>query len=753
MARLRKPSTIEAVPVLMPPPTTSKTPARTSPRKANTNALRETPSKRNLRYTSDQDDEISILIPKMPAGGAGTPKQRIRVLRPVASNSRLLRRLSDESIRSPEKRKPRERDSWREEVKGSRYSKDLAKIVGRRGVKSGRIEGKIEMEKEVDADMTRMTLEETKEVDIEETLAEDEALDQSLWCGDVEEGAVKKAAVDAEDEQGVEASRETQIASPVEKDEEDEDEDPVVDVRNRRRQVQARIIESDTEEEDEDAVVTAMSRSRQVQLQTKPVEPLTSLRPPFRKGHSAISNWTQEVIDLTDSPEPQASFVLPALPQPRARSIIPCAASSRPTSSASNDMNAILHFSPTPTKQRSPRKVPPISRPSTPPAAPPSPTKLVSPSKKKPRIPLAPALRPSLDAFWSPEVVNNWNDKHSPSKPLLSPKKEKWLQSLEKQDLGLLSDSDISIPSPTTSPRKKKANTQSPVKNVVSDTTSPTVAQIRAQRKAFSASKHALAESFVAELDAAIASSRISTLSRQTGGIKLVWSKTLKTTAGRANWRRETFRVRTGPLPTDIREEARHHCSIELAEKVIDDEERLYNVLAHEYCHLTTFMISEQRNNPHGAEFKNWGRQVSARFAHLGVQVTTKHSYQIEYKYIWRCGTCAYEFKRHSKSVDPERHSCGRCKGRLVQVKPVPRAAKGPEGKPREKSEYQVFVKQNFGRVKKEMEGLGLDVQMGKVMEAVAREYRLEKERKAKETEEAVEEVDLAFGALVIGDE
>jgi predicted SprT family Zn-dependent metalloprotease len=408
------------------------------------------------------------------------------------------------------------------------------------------------------------------------------------------------------------------------------------------------------------------------------------------------------------------------------------------------------YSSPTPTKQRSPRKAPPVVRPSTPPVAPPSPTKLVSPSKKKPRIPPAPTLRPSLDAFWAPEVVNDWNDKHSPSKPLLSPKKEKWIQSLEKQELGLLSDSDVSFASPTTSPRKKKT-AGSPVEGA---TDSPTVAQIRAQRKAFSETKHALADSFILEIDATITSSRISSMSQQTGGIKLVWSKTLKTTAGRANWRRETFRIRTGPLPNDFREEARHHCSIELAEKVIDDEERLYNVLAHEYCHLTTFMISEQRSNPHGAEFKTWGRKVSAAFADKGVVVTTKHSYQIEYKYVWRCGVCAYEFKRHSKSVDPARHSCGKCKGKLVQVKPVPRGtAKGTDGKPKEKSDYQVFVKTHFGRCKKEMEAKGLDVQMGKVMEVVAREYREEKERKAREVMKEVDDVELAFGGLNIGDE
>lgn len=407
---------------------------------------------------------------------------------------------------------------------------------------------------------------------------------------------------------------------------------------------------------------------------------------------------------------------------------------------------------PTPTKQRSPRKAPPVPRPSTPPVEPESPSKLVSPSKKNARIPTA-ALRPSLDAFWSADVVNSWNDKHSPSKPLFSPRKEKLLKQLVELAPLSDSDSDASFYSPTSSPRKK-ASTKKDVIDLTIDT--PDVKQIRAQRKAFSDAKHALAESFLAELDSQITNGQIASMAAQTGGIKLIWSKTLKTTAGRANWRRESLRLRTGPLPADLRTEIRHHCSIELAEKVIDDEERLYNVLAHEYCHLTTFMLSEVRNNPHGKEFKVWAAQVSAAFAHKAVTVTTKHSYSIEYKYVWECVSCGYAFKRHSKSVDPARHSCGKCKGALVQTKPTPRgSAKSKDGRPREKGEYQVFVKAHFARVKSELHDQGLPTHMGKVMEAVAREYREMKAKskeKQSEVDVQVDEVELALEGLNLGD-
>ena len=401
-----------------------------------------------------------------------------------------------------------------------------------------------------------------------------------------------------------------------------------------------------------------------------------------------------------------------------------------------------ISSSPTPTKNRSPRKAPPISRPATPTQLP-SPSKLVSPSKKIARIPAASNLRPSIDAFWDPEIVNGHDEK-----PLLSPRKQNLFKQVEQQiDSITISDSeDDSFPSPATSPQKKKV--KPPAKKLSPGTPAPTNAELRAQRKNFAARKHAIAETFVTELDTTITNGHITELSSNTGGIRLVWSKTLKTTAGRANWRREQVRLRTGPLPSDMRTEIRHHCSIELAEKVIDDEERLYNVLAHEYCHLTTFMISEIRNNPHGAEFKSWGAKVTEAFKTKGVEVTTKHSYKIDYKYIWECVSCGYEFKRHSKSVDTARHSCGKCKGRLVQTKPTPRGGTvGKDGK-KQNGEYQTFVKGNFARVKKNMEDRGEDTQMGKVMEAVAREYREMKTAKLKDAEKKVAELEAAIDSL-----
>ena len=744
MARLRKPSPNEPT-IFAPPSATNAT--RTSPRKIT----------RSQRYTtSSESEEDAVLVPKTskresrntkpPSQGAPdvfaipsigtasevlTPRKQ-RILRPVESNSRLLRKLSNETLATSEKRQRERRvRSGTTDVDVAKktnllYARTLAKSVVKKQASRAKIEvvGEAKLREPV---RHRSREKEAVKNDVMGLEAEEE--ETSLLCG--EEGDL------SQEEEIVQGTSES-----------DEDEDPVV-VGRRQRQPQPRRLASESEDEESDHSVQLLPVSRRgsKSVAKQPTEeppvheapPLTSTRPPHKKGHSMISNWAQEVIDLTSSPEALSSFVAPAL-QPPSRVRTASFASSRPQTSSSNGGLAVLKYSPTPTKQRSPCKAPPLVRPGTPPLAPPSPFKLVSPSKKKPTIPKAPNLRPSLDAFWDPAVVNEWNEQHSPTKPLVSPRKQKWRDDMVKMiegiDLEESGDSEEDDPSPTSSPQKKQPSSQlrSPTKKPTPIFSSdPSVKDIRAARKDFSARKHALAAAFLVELDTTICNGRIAALTTLTGGIKLVWSRTLKTTAGRANWKREQIRIRTGPLPSDFRIEVRHHCSIELAEKVIDDIDRLYNVLAHEFCHLTTFMISDVRNNPHGAEFKSWGRKATALFADRGVEVTTKHSYAIEYKFVWECVSCGYEFKRHSKSVDVKRHSCGKCKGPLVQTKPKPRGGGGAGVvASQSKSEYQNYVKAHFSRVKKGLVEKGQDAQMGKVMEGVAKEYR---EMKAKKVE------------------
>ncbi|TVY24826.1 HMG box-containing protein [Lachnellula hyalina] len=345
----------------------------------------------------------------------------------------------------------------------------------------------------------------------------------------------------------------------------------------------------------------------------------------------------------------------PAKDAPRPKKNIP-----EPSSDIEDSFT--LRFSPSENK---PRKVSKTARFVTPPGSPELKARTLVSSKKITRIPTTPH-RPSMDNFWSQDVVNDWNDEYSPPKKIQPKPKPQLDQN------GSLSNGPLLF-----SPTKK-----SPVKQD---------RQAKDAKKAFSEKKHALAESFLTELDEKITDGQISKLASSTGGIKIIWSKKLNTTAGRANWKRETIRSTTlRPDGKPAMPIQRHHAAIELAEKVIDDEDRLLNVVAHEFCHLANFMISNMKTNPHGKEFKAWAAKVSNHFQHRGIEVTTKHSYNIDYKYVWECENCGLEFKRHSKSIDPAKHQCGVCKSKLVQTKPVPRVGKVGG------NEYQAFVKENM---------------------------------------------------------
>ncbi|EPE25992.1 GTPase activation, GAP [Glarea lozoyensis ATCC 20868] len=334
-----------------------------------------------------------------------------------------------------------------------------------------------------------------------------------------------------------------------------------------------------------------------------------------------------------------------------------------------------LRFSPSQTKPKKPSKKAQFT---TPPSSPDlKPSKFLSPTKNPPRIPDSPH-KPDSNEFWDIDVINDWNNEYSPQKPILPTRP--------------LSDTPGKL---LFSPGKK-----SPSK--------PDRAA-KAAKKAFADTKNALAESFLQELDTQITAGQIATLSASTGGVKIIWSNKLNTTAGRATWKRETLKSATGVTH-------RHHAAIELASKVIDDEERLLNVVAHEFCHLANFMVSGIKDRPHGKEFKEWAAKVSRVFGARGVEVTTKHGYEIAYKFRWECGDCGLGFERHSRSIDTKRHRCGGCKGVLVQVRPVPREGVG-EGKGKGGTQYNEFVREHLGRVREENPGSPLKVIMGLVGE------------------------------------
>ncbi|KAH9486658.1 HMG box-containing protein C19G7.04 [Psilocybe cubensis] len=136
-------------------------------------------------------------------------------------------------------------------------------------------------------------------------------------------------------------------------------------------------------------------------------------------------------------------------------------------------------------------------------------------------------------------------------------------------------------------------------------------------------------------------------------GTLLNWNKRLLTTAGRAKYHRS----RDGVLTTEI----------ELAEKILDCDERIRNTLSHEMCHLATWVIDKKLDEHHGKLFKYWASRIT--YMRPDIHVSIKHDYEISYPYNWECAKCSKIYGRFSKSIRPDECRCGACKeGILVPL-------------------------------------------------------------------------------------
>ncbi|KAH9947963.1 SprT-like family-domain-containing protein [Amylocystis lapponica] len=150
-------------------------------------------------------------------------------------------------------------------------------------------------------------------------------------------------------------------------------------------------------------------------------------------------------------------------------------------------------------------------------------------------------------------------------------------------------------------------------------------------------------------------------------GTQLVWNKRLLTTAGRAKWHRSRDGVQT--------------TEIELAVKILDCNERIRNTLSHEMCHLACWIINEDPKEGHGNAFHAWASKVMR--ARPEIHISTKHTYDITYKFEWKCEQCGKIYGRHSKSIRPDECVCGACRvGKLIPLfETAARAPKTPKNK------------------------------------------------------------------------
>ncbi|CED85500.1 SPRT-like metalloprotease [Phaffia rhodozyma] len=260
-------------------------------------------------------------------------------------------------------------------------------------------------------------------------------------------------------------------------------------------------------------------------------------------------------------------------------------------------------------------------------------------------------------------------------------------------------------PRPRAKPRSKVAESRSEPSAV-----DPTQTVMKVNSKHWKARRETLALGLVDELDRKVFKQAIrpslcrnseANERKDTSELEgLVWTGKLRTTAGLSRWCRKE-----GPDGKDDR----HICTVELSTKILDTEEKVLSTTAHELCHLATWIFDGKNTKPHGKEFKAWARKVMDY--RTDISITTKHTFEIVHKYKWICEGCSASYGRDTKSIDPSKQCCGKCKGRLVpQFKSQNTNQDQEQGlngsnatasgsgsmTPRKPNAYREFVKENY---------------------------------------------------------
>lgn len=185
------------------------------------------------------------------------------------------------------------------------------------------------------------------------------------------------------------------------------------------------------------------------------------------------------------------------------------------------------------------------------------------------------------------------------------------------------------------------------------------------------------------------------------------WSNKLRTTAGLT--RLKGYRMGN---PSAI---------IELSSKVLDDRTRLRSTLLHEMCHAAAYVLDGVSRPPHGDCFWKWANLAMKCFP--DVEVTTRHDYDIDFKYKWACSneSCNVVIQRHSRSVNVDKHVCGVCKSNLIEV-----SAKRQTGTT---SAYNKFISSHSKIVREKIQkrrGGDVMVSQAEVLKECARLWREE---------------------------
>jgi predicted SprT family Zn-dependent metalloprotease len=153
--------------------------------------------------------------------------------------------------------------------------------------------------------------------------------------------------------------------------------------------------------------------------------------------------------------------------------------------------------------------------------------------------------------------------------------------------------------------------------------------------------------------------------------IDLVWSQRLTSSAGMFVSRREPRpRLdRDGRRPPAMRE---IRLSLPLLRQVVQrseyGEQEIVSTLAHEMIHQWQFDILKRQPN-HGPDFL---RKMTEMNRDGTLAITMYHSLRKEVltltHFAWCCRQCGRVYRRQRRTIQPQRHHCGVCRGVLQEL-------------------------------------------------------------------------------------
>ncbi|CAF1589013.1 unnamed protein product, partial [Adineta ricciae] len=189
--------------------------------------------------------------------------------------------------------------------------------------------------------------------------------------------------------------------------------------------------------------------------------------------------------------------------------------------------------------------------------------------------------------------------------------------------------------------------------------------------------------------------------SKLSENVTTVWSGRLTATAGHCTTRRTS--------QTAI---------ITLSNKVCDSPERCRDTLLHEMCHAAVSLIDGKMNEGHGPLWRKWTRKAEQHYPYLPA-ISVKHTYDIAYKFVYRCTKCQYEVQRHSKSLDIEMDFCGKCMGKFELL--VNNTKTNEVQTPKKTlTRYNLFIKEHFQTMKQAQPHLSTP----QLMKHLSQEYK-----------------------------